>query len=256
MRNKLLMLFALLGLLACVPNFAQANAKDEKVMKSFEKELRALQQAFFASDDLEKRIEVQKQMQQLFTTTLTQLSDETRPVMEVSVKVVLPLQQQAAEFMDLAAKFSSSGQGDPATIKERGDIAPRIATLEELERRNAALLAEISTMNERLSRALDAGKVTGKQRAGFLAGFNETTGRSLGPMKAIRTLDGQIFAEMKRLYRLLDEQWGKWKYEDEDFVWQDSEAEKACLEIRTSLGTLLERESAAEAELSKRTQVP
>lgn len=254
MKNKLPVLLTLLGILALLPLTALANAKDDKVMKSFESQLRVLQKEFFATDDLEKRVAVQKQMQQLFETTLKQLSDEVRPLMSVTVNIVIPLQQKGAEFMALAAKFSSSGQGDPATIKERAELATRIAGLEELERHNTELLALITTVNERVTRALDDGKITGAQRAGFLTGFNESTGRALGPMKALRTLDREIFAEMRRLYRLLDEHWGQWKYDDGTFVWQDSEAEKICQEIQLKIGTLIERESAAEQELSKRIQ--
>ncbi|WP_415907560.1 hypothetical protein [Oleiharenicola sp. Vm1] len=239
-------------LLALLPLLAHASSNDEKVMQEFNTTLRDLRQKIFATDNLEERMGYQKQMMELFERTLTQLSDEVRPLMAVSLKIVLPLQQQSADYLGLVSKFNQSGQGDPATLKAREEIPSRIAALEELEKQNAALLERINGMNERVEKALDEGKVSGAHRASFLAGYNGSTGRTIGPMKAIRTLDGLIFAQMKLIYRHLDEHWGKWQADDTGFKWQDEAAQKKCDEMLTELQSLIARETKAEQQLSTR----
>lgn len=251
--KKLLLRFVLLTATASVAFAADPKNNDEVVMREFQTRMKDIQTRALATDDFEQRRQAQQEVRQLFESTLPKLSDELRPMLMVSFKVVTPLQERSAEYLGEASKFFSSGAASFTELKSRKEIATRVEKIAQLTKLNTELLAAINRLESEVARILDESKVTGANRVSFLAGFNQSMGRTIGPMRAIRTLDTEIFTRLGAAFRMLEKHWGKWTANAEGAIeWQDAATEAEFTKLQNEIQELAQRQATAEQQLSER----
>lgn len=251
--KKLLRLLLTTATLASAALAAEPTNNDDAVIREFTTRVKEIQKRALATDDLDERAKAQREVKQLFDDMLPKLSPEARPMMLVSIKVVTPLMERSGAYLAEASKFFSSG-GDAATgIASREQIAGRIEKIAHLRKMNTELLATMNRLDADVAAVLDEAKVTGANRTAFLTGFNESMGRTIGPMRAIRTLDTEILTRLVAMFQLLDKYWGKWSANADGTVqWQDETAEKEFTKLKEEIEALADRQAAAEQQLSER----
>jgi hypothetical protein len=117
--KKLLLRLVLLIATMSIAFAADPKNNDEAVMREFQSRMKDIQTRALATDDLEQRRQAQLEIKQLFERTLPKLSDELRPMLMVSFKVVTPLQERSAEYLGEASAFFSSGAATFTELKSR-----------------------------------------------------------------------------------------------------------------------------------------
>ena len=224
-----------------------ARATDEEVLAKMQQRMIALKQQMAKTEDLAERATLQKQAVTIINETLKQLSPQSRPMVEVGLKLVQPLQTDAGEYMLAVNAFFSSEAGDFRSIKSREEIKDRIAKVDQLDRSNRKLLERINSLESDAEKMLETGGVSRANRAGFMEGLRQGAAKQMGAMRALRTLDSKMYDQWKAALSLLDAHFGKWHSEgDGPIVFDDEEAKTKFLEIVKEIETLGERSQAAE----------
>lgn len=242
----------LLVAIAAAPAIAASQAEDKKLIA----ELRAKQKDFanrvIATADPEQRAALIREQTKTVDAILANLGEPTRSALAVSIKIVEPIQSMGANYLNQVGTVSQQGTFDFASIATREDIARRAKLIEDLERANAELLERISRVESDMDAELSRSALTAAQRRDFQAGFTRKFGQTVGPSKAIRNIDAQVWMLMKRILALLDSNWGNWKVREGTIVWDVAEAEVAYTKMQAEIDAAIERQSRAEQELARR----
>ncbi len=224
------------------------SAQDAEAIRVLQTQFRSLRHQLAATEAPEERIALQKKVAAFIEEAANNASAELRPVILLLLKVTIPLQEQSAEYTQLVERFHESGHGDPATLKQRSDIATRIGELENLERKNNDFIQSLATINERMEKVLVEGGVPADLRGAVMAGHRKGASRSIPGMLELRKLDAEAFALTRELYRHLDGHWGKWRIEENDFKWTDATAQERNDSILGRLQQVVDRANIAQPQ--------
>lgn len=226
---------------------------DQKLITELRQRTSALQKKILATSDPAEQARLQKQIPLLVEEILPKLSPKARVPMQVALKLVQPIQQAGADYMQKIADFSSSPDSDFTTLKAREEIKPRLAMIAELNEMNEGLINQLENFETSADKMLDESSLNPLEKREFKAGLTQGFGRRIGPMKAIRTLDTRMFEIFTAALQHLDLHWGKWKVTPGKPITWDAEAADAEFQaMMKELGVLAERQGAAQAVLSQR----
>lgn len=243
-------LFALLS--SSLPHVHAQNA-DDVILKEMNAKLREIKQRALTTDDPAQRIAAQQEIMQVMKETVPKLTTTARPMFVISMQVLTPLQTEGEIYTQMIADWVASGESDFATLSNREEIARRIERIERLSKVNESLLVRFNNFEDNVMEALKENDVPMAQRRGFLEGLRESMGKQIGPLRAIRTIDRQLFVQYKAAYELLDRCWGKWsKADDGMFRWENSEDEAVFQKCIDEILSLAEKQAQAEQLLSTR----
>lgn len=223
-------------------------AQDAEAIRALQTQFKSLRQQLAAAEGTDERVALQKKITAFIEEAARNASEDLRPVVLLLLKVTIPLQERSAEYSQLTERFHQSGHGDPATLKRRSEIAERIRELELLERKNDDFIQALETINERMEKALIDGGIPADLRAAVLAGHRKGASRGIPGMLATRELDAETFKLTKELYRHLDEHWGKWRVENDDFKWTDAVAQEKNDDILVKLQNVIERANTSQPQ--------
>ena len=108
-------------------------------------------------------------------------------------------------------------------------------------------------MNAEVERILAASSLSKAEQRDFTDGFNKGFGRTAGPMKAVRTLDSELFDRFVAAFELLEQHWGAWApTEAGPFTWSNEEAEQKFVALVEEIQVLAERQQEAQRVLMER----
>jgi len=232
--------------LVCAADRVQA-ASDEEILAAMNQQIAAIKAQMTQTQDGRQRAALQKQLMGVLDDSLNQVSPEIRPFLAVGLKLMQPLMTDAAAYQEAAGHFFQGDAFKVAKIKSHEDIAARLATIARLDSANGKLLGRINSVESDAQKQLADAGLSQTQIDGFMRGLQSSFLKKLGAMRAVRGLDGSIFTDLKALFTLLDQQWGKWHLDDGGNVVFDNKAtgEKFAALLK-EIGTLAERETAAE----------
>ena len=232
--------------LVCAADRVQA-ASDEEILAAMNQQIAAIKAQMTQTQDGRQRAALQKQLMGVLDDSLNQVSPEIRPFLAVGLKLMQPLMADAAAYQDAAGHFFQGDAFKVAKVKSHEDIAARLATIAWLDSANGKLLGRINSVESDAQKQLADAGLSQTQIDGFMQGLQSSFLKKLGAMRAVRGLDGSIFTDLKALFTLLDQQWGKWHLDDGGNVVFDNKAtgEKFAALLK-EIGTLAERETAAE----------
>lgn len=235
-----------LGALWIVP--ACLAASDEQIIAEMQQRMKALQQRIIEAETLKERADLQKEIKGLLEETINKVSPKIRPMMEIGFKLVGSISDAGEEYTREASSFFESDDGDFRTIKKPGDITARRARIQKLTVANQKLLERINSMEKDAEDILAKGGVSAEDRRGFMTGFRNSTGKRMGALRALRTIDAKMLAFWLDALALLETEWGHWKVLEGDhpIQWDRPEAQKKFSDIVGEIQVLAERQAAAE----------
>jgi hypothetical protein len=203
-------------------SLSRAAESDEQIMATFKVESARLQREIHAAgEDIGKVAALQKQMQTMLTEAMGKLSPRSRATFEVSLKVITPLMEGGIAYSGAMQKHINAGGFDYASATSTEIIDRRLGQLAEIEKLNNALLKRAMSLDTDIEAVLKASKLSAGDKASFLQGFQSSTGGRLGAMRAVRTLDAQLYVEVRGIYGQLREQMGKWSVKDGQLSFND-----------------------------------
>jgi hypothetical protein len=237
----------LVGSCLVVASPARAAQTDEQILADMQTEVNRLKQEMHAaSDDMERVAELQKQMQALLADAMTKVTPRSRAAMEVSMKVLGPLMEGGVSYTEAVQKYMDAGGFDYASATSAEIIDRRLEGLASVEQLNEGLLKRASSLDADIDAVLKASKLSAAEKAGFLKGFQTSTGGRLGALRAVRTLDARLYGEVRGIYGQLREQLGKWTVEDGSIAFED-DAQVAIYNARLErINVIAERQDVAQ----------
>lgn len=241
--------------LICVVDATAADlaAQDKAVIDEMTVRSKELQRRIIATGDPLEKSRLQKSLVQLMEDTLPQLSENGRLPLLVGIRVMQPFQQASAAYTEMTTAFFDSAEGDFTTIKQRAEIAVRLATIDRLQAANLGLIRMLEGAEAEAAKVIKEQKVTPEVAQDFLAGFRKGRSRTSGAALAIRNLDTKVYTQLSAALTFLDANWGKWSAVTEDgFTWQDPALEREFAAIISEIERLAELQAKAEAELARR----
>lgn len=136
------------------------------------------------------------------------------------MKVINPLMEGGIAYTSAMQKFMDAGLFDYTSATNAEIIERRLDQLATLEKMNEGLLKRAVALNTDIEAVLKTSNLSAGDKASFLKGFHSSTGR-LGAMRAVRTLDAQLYVEVRGIYGQLREQLGKWSVKDGELSFKD-----------------------------------
>lgn len=242
----------LLVAIVAAPAFAASRAEDQKLIAELQAKQKEFANRVVATADPEQRAVLIREQTKAVDEILAKLGEPTRSALAISIKIVEPIQSMGANYLSQVGAVSQQGAFDFTALATRDEIPRRTKLIEDLERANAELLERISRVESDLDAELSRSALTAAQRRDFQAGFTHKFGRTVGPTKAIRNIDAQVWVIMKKILTLLDTNWGKWKVREGTIVWDAAEAEAAYTTMQSEIDAAIERQARAEQELARR----
>lgn len=217
-RRSLRSLF-LAALLAAPSAFA---ATDEEIIAAFKKDAARIQAAMAAADaDMERVHALQTEMKTLLDQTLGQVGDQTRPALQIAMKILNPVMEDGMRYTQLVQSRVEARVFDYPSATTTEEIDRRLKSVDELIAFNADLAKRISGLEAEVEKTLKESKLSLRDRAAFLDGYRKSNGRRIGAQKAVRTLDANVYDEVRSVYALLKDQMGKWSVADGQVTFQD-----------------------------------
>jgi hypothetical protein len=245
-------LFFSLVLLGAVPGRAAEN-NDNQIIAELQQKSLELKRQLLSSDDPLEQERLQKAMMQMVEDALPKLSPQGRALLQIGLKIMQPLQETSSAYLQMVAKFSESSVADFTTVKSREEIPGRIAKIRLLIAANQEILDRIDRVEPDVLKLLDESGVNEMARRGFIDGFTKASARQMGPMKAVRNLDGKLYALFIAGLQHMEANWGHWSVTAaEDIAWDDTAREAKFIEILQEIGTLAARQAEAEQQLLRR----
>lgn len=225
----------------------RAAQTDDQILAEMQIEVNRLKKEMHAaSDDMERFTALQKQMQALLADTMSKVSPRSRAAMEVSMKVLGPLMEEGVAYSEAVQKYTDAGGFDYASASSAEIIDGRLELLAELEQLNEGLIKRAASLDADIDAVLKASKLNAADKAGFMKGFQASTGGRLGALRAVRTLDARLYGEVRGIYGQLREQLGKWSVEDEAIAFED-DAQVAIYNARLErINVIAERQDVAQ----------
>jgi hypothetical protein len=201
---------------------ARAAGSDEQVIAACQAETARLQREIYtAGGDMARIEKLQKQMQELMTETMGKVSPKSRTILEVSMKVINPLIQGGIVYSGEIQKFKEAGGFDYTSATSAEMIDRRLAQLAGIESLNEDLRKRALSLDADIEAVLKASDLSAGEKAGFLKGFQNSSGGRMGAMRAVRTLDANLYVEMRGIYGQLREQLGKWSVKEGKLSFED-----------------------------------
>jgi hypothetical protein len=145
-------------------------------------------------------------MMKIMADVLGEFQDATRPYDKV------------VEHMEEVSPF------DITTVKKREDIKRNRELAREFLRQNAVLLQLMEGLEKRVRAALlSSGLPTGKVTV-FMDGASSQINRKLPLERRVRAADEEMGKALLEFCDFLEEEWGKWKIEDDAPIFESNEA--------------------------------
>ena len=221
-RYPRLLLGSLVLCLCVVTLPCRAAESDQQIMAAFKVEAaRISQEINAAGEDLAKVAALQKQMQALITDVMGKVSPKSRIALEVSMKVINPLMTGGIAYTGTVQKYVEAGGFDYTSATSAEIIDRRLEQLTEIERLNDDLIKRAASLDTDIEAVLKASKLSDAEKTSFLAGFQSSSGKRLGAMRAVRGLDARLYVEVRGIYKQLREQLGKWSVKDGELSFDD-----------------------------------
>lgn len=203
-------------------SIARAAESEEQIIAAFKVESARLQREIHAAgEDMAKVKSLQQQMQAMFADVMTKVSPKTRAALEVGMKVINPVLDGGIAYTGAVQKYMEAGGFDYTSATTAEIIDRRLVQLTELEKLNAGLLKRALSIDTDIEAVLKTSKLSAGEKAGFLKGFQSSTAGRLGAMRAVRTLDTQLYVEVRGIYTHLREQLGKWSIKGGELSFTD-----------------------------------
>jgi hypothetical protein len=228
---------------------SRAAESDEQIIAAFKVESARLQRELHAAgEDMGKVMAVQKQMQTLITEVMGKVSPRSRAAFEVTMKVITPLMDGGIAYSGALQKCINAGGFDYTSATSAEIIDRRLAQVAELEKLNESLLKRAVSLDADINAVLKASKLSAGDKASLLQGFQSSTGGRIGAMRAVRTLDAQLYAEVRGIYGQLREQLGKWSVKDDVLSFSD-DAQATIYNARIErINVIAERQDVAQRQ--------
>lgn len=243
----------LLAIVAFTLPAARAQNADDILLRDMNAKVREIKQRALATDNYDVRLAAQREIMQVMQDTAPLLSEKVRPIFVVSMKVLTPMSEQGAAYTQMIADWSASGEADFTTMKDNGEIAARVARIDRMAEANEALITRFNRFEDDVMGALKDYGIAADQRQAFLEGLRETLGRQIGPMRAIRTFDRELFLRYKSVYALIEQRHEHVKRDDAgQFIWEVEEDGQTFQRLLAEIMDLATRQSEAEKLLSSR----
>lgn len=226
-----------------------AAATDAEIIAAFKVESARIQTEMAgATDDLTRMSELQRELKALITRTLEQVSEKTRPAIQVGLEIMGPLMEDGMVYTKMVQNQIEADLFNYATATTTEIIERRLKSLKELETFNSGLARRLSTIDADVQAVLRTSKLSKGEQTSFLEGFRKSSSAKLAAQRAVRTLDTLMFAEIRATYDQLREQMGKWSVQDGEVIFQDPEQVTAYNQRMTKIGELAERQEKAQRQ--------
>lgn len=243
----------LLAIVALFLPTVWAQNADEILLRDMNAKVREIKQRALSSDSYETRLAAQLEIMQVMQDTAPLLSEKVRPIFVVSMKVITPMSDEGAAYTQMIADWSATGEADFTTLKDTIEIAARVGRIERMAAANESLITRFNRFEDDVMAALKDYGIAADMRQAFLEGLRETLGRQIGPMRAIRTFDRELFNRYKAVYALIEQRQERWKRDDNgQFLWEDEEDAQTFQRLLSEIMDLATRQSEAEKLLSSR----
>lgn len=229
-----------------------AESDDNKAMAEMQQKLTTLRARMAAVETPLEQERLQKEAVKIVEETLPKLSPQSRALLQVGLKIMQPLQETSSRYLQLVDESMDSALGDFAEIKSRQTIQERIDKIKLLNTANQGILDRINRLESDVLTLLVESGVPEAARQGFVEGFMKASAQKIGPMKAIRSVESQLYAHFTTALRYLDTHWGRWSANEAlEIAWKDASLEDNFLKIMKDIETAAGRQTQAEAALNK-----
>ncbi len=242
-------------LVALLAGGSLLRADDDAIIAEMRRKIIEIQKQMVGEADAAKLLGLQGQVRAVMDETMPKLTPPTRALFEVSLKVIMPIQDLTTAYMQQVGAYTGSPRSDFATIRTVADIDERIALVEGLVKQNEAVLDRLNNFDKDCEKVLATSSIAAEAKRGFLVGVSEGFGRQIGPMRAIRNLDTQAYRQLQKAYGYLKEHWGKWKPgTNGGLAWDDAGQQAEFVAICTEISGIVERQTKAQQVLVERMQ--
>lgn len=239
-----------LGLIGAMLAATPTPETDESIIAEMQRRIKALQHQAIETQDPAATARLHADIDTIMEDALGRVSAKSRPMLEIGLKLMRPLSEEGVAYTEASSAFFDSPLGDPSTIKERSEIATRIGALEKLAAQNQRLLDRINAMETEAEKLIRKSTASAAEREAFMTGYRQSSGRNLGALRAIRSLDAKVLQLWIDLLGLLDREWGNWHPRpDGGLDWTDPDAEKQVVAIVEEMHVLADRQIAAQKKL-------
>lgn len=244
--SKLLMVSVVAALSVMGLTTTQLRADDTTVTAQMRDQIESLRQRLNATSDSTEQAALRRELDQLIDRSLAELSESSRPMMAVMLKIVTPLQADNAAYTRAASAFFNSPNAALETIKSRDDIAARAQALSTLASANERLLKRLESLNGDVSNVLGDSRLTPSERMAI----RSTLVQQFYPTRNVRDLESKIYTGFQSAMALLDHEWGHWHLKPEgDFTWDDPAASAKFKALTDEIQSLADRQMIAQVKL-------
>lgn len=224
------------------------SVEDSKILEEYRTRNLEIARRIIATTDLTERVHLMSEHRLIMDEVLNRVSDESRPFLKIAIKIMIPFQQEGQAYTEKAGAFFNDPDNNFDRFRSRDDIQRSIAGIKDLSTLNTHLITRLNAIETDIETEMNASSVKAADRRNFMAGFRNGFGRTIGPARAIRSLDNQLYDCWLTLYDLLDTEWSHWTVMDDGTLnFERSEAADKFNLITTEINVLSERQSQAEA---------
>jgi cell division protein FtsB len=219
---------------------------DSAVTAQLREQVEGLRQKLAGTNDPAEQAALKKEVNTLIDTSLSQISEESRPMLAVMLKVVMPLQADNSAYTRAAASFFNSPNAALETIKSREDIAARNEALATLSAANLRLLKRLDSLNGDIGHALRDSRITPTNGMAI----RSTLVQQFYPTRNVRELESQIYVGFQAAMAVLDQEWGHWRVgPDGMFAWDEAATAAKFKKITDDIQRLADKQMAAQVKL-------
>ena len=144
--------------------------------------------------------------------------------MKATAELMGELQQQTLPYLEFVKRIENDPPGDMSNVKTKADLAAKRELGKEVLRLNRELMAFLDSMEDRMWKKLqDAGVETGT-REQFAAKTSTSFRRAIELQRQIRKHQETTANALLTLTDLLEAEWGKWKWKDDDIIFDNDAA--------------------------------
>ncbi len=152
---------------------------------------------------------------------LAALGGSREKEMKAIAELMRELQQQSLPYIDLLRRLEKDPPLDMSNVKTKADLATKREIGKEMLRLDKEIMSFIDSMEERMWKKLqDAGVATGSRKE-FAAKTKPGFRKAIEVQRQIRKCDETQANALLGVVDLLEAEWGKWKWKDDDVVFED-----------------------------------
>jgi hypothetical protein len=231
------------------PASAADRRSDAQVLGEMRAKIADLKRQIALSKDTAENLRLQAEARKIMEDTLPKLSSNGRATMLVSIKIIDPIMAEGQAATTQMAEFFDSPDFDFATARSREDLKTRLTRVAKIAAVNAALLQRVTAFDAEAERVLEEEKVDAGTKQEIMAGVREAMGKQLKQLQALSAVQEKLFARYSDALKMLHDEWGKWKSEDETVVWQDSPLLERFQRITSEFDALVDEQNAIQEKL-------